>query len=119
MLRPGAPLMPSSWAFSAASVPDFSLLRDALWATSGVSCITNEIELGGGVMFLYALKRLGWAAALMAVFILLLSFLALPVEARSCEQALLDCWDDYSWMALAGAVFCGTGYLFCKKYVRE
>ena len=69
-------------------------------------------------MFLHVLKRLKTIAILLAAFVLLSSVLAVPVEARSCEQALFACWDDFSWMALSGAVFCATGYIFCKKYIK-
>ena len=69
-------------------------------------------------MCLYGIKRLKTIAILLAAFVLLLSFLAVPVEARSCEKAFLDCWNDFTWAPLSGAAFCGAGYIFCKKYIR-
>lgn len=69
-------------------------------------------------MFLYGFKRLKTIAILLVAFVLLLSFLAVPVEARSCEEAFFDCWNDFTWAPLSGAVFCGAGYIFCIKYIR-
>ena len=69
-------------------------------------------------MFSHILKRLKTLAILLAVIVLLSSFLAVPAEAGNCEKALFACWDDFSWMPLSGAVFCAVGYAFCKKYIK-
>lgn len=41
------------------------------------------------------------------------------IEAWSCEEAFALCWIDYLYMPDIGFVYCGTGYLFCKKYIEK
>lgn len=53
------------------------------------------------------------------VFIVLFLCIGMTeLHSGECEKAFLRCTYDPIWQAAAfGIVYCGTGYLFCKKYI--
>lgn len=69
-------------------------------------------------MFLKLFKRLKKVTIILVIFALVYGIQAIPMHARSCEEAFFLCWDDYHWMSYIGVVYCGVGYMFCKKYVQ-
>ncbi len=62
-------------------------------------------------------KRLMTLVMVMAM-LLVVSGTALPDEG-GCEMGLVECWMDYWHMPDIAVVYCGTGYVFCKKYVED
>ena len=44
---------------------------------------------------------------------------AVPLEAGRCEDAFMRCMNDpfIIMTAMTGGIYCGAGYLFCKKYI--
>jgi hypothetical protein len=59
-----------------------------------------------------------------AVFMAVVFFLAgaypALLKAGNCEIAFYRCINDPLWVGnFLGQVYCGTGYLFCKKYVES
>lgn len=53
---------------------------------------------------------------LVLVVLVLSSSLAFP-KSGGCEFGLALCWIDYMWLPDVALFYCGTGYVFCKKYV--
>ena len=67
-------------------------------------------------------KRFGklTAAALLALILGLGLGIGAPgLRAGVCEEAVLRCLDDLYNQVLGpfGAVYCGIGFAFCKKYI--
>ena len=59
----------------------------------------------------------GFAIGMVFVILFLCAGMAV-VHSGECEEALLRCSYDPYWQAVAfGAVYCITGYVFCKKYI--
>lgn len=55
---------------------------------------------------------------LLVVFCLIFSLQVGYVEAAGCEDALVRCmYDPINSVTFGGAIYCGIGYLFCKKYM--
>ena len=51
-----------------------------------------------------------------AVFIMVLGMT--PLHAGKCEDAFIRCIHDPFWQTIVGSVYCGNGYVFCRKYVK-
>lgn len=62
-------------------------------------------------------KRLLTLGLIMAM-LFIVSGAALPDEG-GCELALALCWIDYMGLPDIAVFYCGTGYIFCKKYVEH
>jgi hypothetical protein len=56
---------------------------------------------------------------LLAIFIALISINLASFGDGHCEEAFYFCWVEHWWEGFDGAIYCGIGYLFCKKYIES
>lgn len=69
-------------------------------------------------MLFRVFNRMKRIALILAVFALIFSLDCSFLEAWSCEEAFALCFLDYVYyMADFGVVYCGIGYIFCRKYM--
>lgn len=55
---------------------------------------------------------------LLAVFVFLFSFNSSFLKAGDCEKAFFKClYDPFLVNTLFAPIYCGIGYIFCKKYI--
>ncbi len=65
-------------------------------------------------------KKFRKISFLLVGLILFLGMSALYVQAKECENAFLKCARDPVVMtSLVGGLYCGIGYIFCKKYIEN
>lgn len=63
-------------------------------------------------------KRKSKIALVLAVFALFFCLHSAKLEAAKCEEAFFRCINDpFVGTNLAGPLYCGVGYVFCKKYI--
>lgn len=54
----------------------------------------------------------------MVFVVLFLCVGMIDLHSGGCEKAFMRCSQDTYWQAVAfGVVYCGIGYVFCKKYI--
>ncbi len=64
-------------------------------------------------------RKKRWLSAAFLVF-LALGWVSVDLSAGGCEKGFFMCVSDPYWQATPfGVVFCGSGYLFCKKYIER
>ena len=63
----------------------------------------------------------GFRKLVLMVILISLLFNLSPafLEGGSCENAFFQCWIENLWFPDFAAVYCTTGYLFCRKYVAK
>ena len=59
-------------------------------------------------------------AFILAVVFFLIVASPVFVKANNCEIAFYRCIHDPLWVGnFLGQIYCGAGYLFCKKYIEN
>lgn len=67
--------------------------------------------------FIASMKKV---TLIVVVFLLFSHFSGLFLELHSCERAFFRCLrDPFTKISLTGPIYCGIGYLFCKKYIEK
>ncbi|MFQ5721307.1 MAG: hypothetical protein ACE5GI_02285 [Candidatus Aminicenantales bacterium] len=64
------------------------------------------------------MKKLKKLVLIVVIMALIFSLGPVFLEAWSCEDAFFQCWLENMWLPDYAIVYCGTGYAFCKKYIK-
>lgn len=63
-------------------------------------------------------RTINRTSLLLVVFCLVFALHVGYVGAASCEDGLVRCMHDpINTVTYGGGIYCGIGYLFCKKYI--
>jgi hypothetical protein len=74
----------------------------------------------GGIVMIKSRRIQKKTCLLLLAFCLLFALQTAYVEAGSCEEGLVRCmYDPINSVTYGGAIYCGIGYLFCKKYIMD